>query len=265
MQFSLFNSLQEPFSFSFSFGKRRMESAEDPLLVKYLISSLEFNRFQYFEAKCEELSKELENLKLQQSQQTGTGEYVIVPPNEDTIETPVLKKVSDTSKPLIHYSSPLKKNDENDEFDEAALLHLVPCEYKQNASTLLEKLKDRGAELTWNSSGTVYLDQISIPNTNFFLIFPHLFQKTFPKKAINGLVEVRKKLLSMGLSKYFILDHFKELIPTEDSTPSLKALGSGAEEVSDNNQKELAEGFMDQTTLSEKSENWWFIGKKLIY
>jgi hypothetical protein len=53
-----------------------MESDEDPLLVKFLISSLEFEKLKYYETKYHELTKEVENLKSQKTQ-LGLGNFVV--------------------------------------------------------------------------------------------------------------------------------------------------------------------------------------------
>lgn len=242
-----------------------MENGEDPLLVKYLISSFEFEKLKYFEAKCAELSKEIEKLKLEKLQ-TGKGECVVIPPNHDSIETPVMKKLQ-TSEPLINYSVPLQKSDENDEFDESALLHLVPFDHKASALALLKKLDDHVAELTWNSSGTVYLNQISIPNSNFFLIFPHLFQHSLPKKRICGLLEVRNKLISMGLSKYFLLNPIKEsLMSTEISDDPKTKLNEESNDLTGGSS--AAHNVVEEKDLAKDSKmpnNWWYIGKRSIF
>jgi hypothetical protein len=180
-----------------------MESDEDPLLTKFLISSLEFEKLKYYETKYPELTLLVEKLKLENSQiqQVGSGNFVILSNALDQLETPVLQEHPNSDKPLINYSVPIIKNDDNDNFDESALLHLIPEKDKFNAKCLLSKLETRGSELTWNSSGVVFIDNISIPNSNVFMIYPHLFQKCLPKREISGLKEVIQKLDDMGLKK----------------------------------------------------------------
>jgi hypothetical protein len=85
-----------------------MESDEDPLLVKFLITSLEFEKLKYYESKYHALTKEVENLKSQITH-LGLGNFVVVQNNSDQIETRPLKEVESTAKPLINYSVPLKK------------------------------------------------------------------------------------------------------------------------------------------------------------
>ena len=201
-----------------------MESDDDPLLVKFLISSLEFEKLKYFETKCSELSAELEKLKLHNSEQLGGGNYVVESNSTDSLKTATLKEVNDGQKPLINYSVPLSKNIDYDHYDESALLHLVPQKDQFSANFLLQKIDDRGSELTWNSSGTVFIDKVSIPNSNMFYIYPYLFKKSMPKLKIAGLKEVVKKLEIMGLSQFIALNN-KEF----HNTNSINIMeGSGA-------------------------------------
>ncbi len=178
-----------------------MESDEDPLLVKFLISSLEFEKLKYYESKCHELSAELEKFKLNNAEQADGGKYVVGPNVIDSLETPALSEVTDTGKPLINYGVVITKNDDN----ESALLDLVPEKEQFIAKFLLHKIDERASELTWNSSGVVFIDKFSIPNSNFFVIYPYLFRKFMPKKVIPGLKEVLQKLQVMGLDQYTVL------------------------------------------------------------
>ncbi len=224
-----------------------MESEEDPLIVKYLVSSLEYDKLKYFETKCAELTKEIEQLKLSMSEQIGSGECVVILDDNNEIAKPLLKTVDNTENKAINYSDIIKKNDDNDQFDESALLHLVPDDCKRNAKLLLTKLNDRGTELTWNSSGLVYIDQTSIPNSNFFLIFPHLFQKCFPNAKIDGLLEVKNKLIFMGLFDLVKLQDTSDVIG--GSAMSIENLVSRSE-----HNAEIEE------TMLEDSFPWYYIG-----
>lgn len=202
-----------------------MESDDDPLLVKYLISSLEFEKLKYYEAKCHELTVEIEKLKQNNSDQVGGGNYVVKSGLFNSLQTPMLIEKQETEKPLINYSVPIIKNDANDGFDECALLHLVPQEHQLKAKSLLQEIDSRGSELTWNSSGVVFIDRISIPNSNFFIIYPHLFQKAFPKREIPGLKEVINKLKIMGLSHFIGLNSSSN---DSDQNPDLTVFMQGA-------------------------------------
>ena len=218
-------------------------SNDDPSVVKYIITSDEYDRLKHFEVKCQELFEEIKSLKeLQSNAQTGKGDYIVID-NDVKDFNSVTKIVPNNEKPLINFSVPLIKNDENDDFDEQSLIYLVPSEHKSNAKVLLEELKQRGNELTWNSSGIVFVNQVSIPNSNMFYLFPYLFFKNFPVKKVEGLFEVESKLREMGLTKYVLINN-----ANQSSTDNTKGRGE---------QDLLA--ISDREQLGETFK-WYFIG-----
>ncbi len=250
-----------------------MESEEDPLLTKFLISSLEYEKLKYFETKYRELTLLVEKLKLENSEQTGRGNYVVESNSLNKLETPTLEETDkDSSKPLINYSVPIVKNDDNDDFDENALLHLIPEKNKLNAKCLLQKIDTRGSEITWNSSGTVFIDNVSIPNSNVFLIYPHLFQKCLPKREIPGLKEFIKKLDDMGLKKFTCVsihcknsDAFNSLTETI-ATDMDQSVGLGQSTLQETSQSSpiIETNRLDETNakLQSDAENnhWYYLG-----
>lgn len=133
----------------------------------------------------------------------------------------------------IPYPNPILNDDLNDNFDETQLLALVSKSAKVKAKALLEQFDERGNELTWNSSGTVFIDQVALPQTNFFVIFPLLFKRT-KSINVNGFKDVVLKINEMGLSHYI-------------STKKVKT--------SINEQKPLS-----QNNDPEQNIPWWYIG-----
>lgn len=104
--------------------------------------------------------------------------------------------------PPQNFGIPKIKDDFNDKFDEQRLIRLVSKNHRKSAKFVLDQLNERGAELSYDSQGTVYIDQISLPQANMFEIFPNLF-KTYKKTSkIEGYQEVFKKLEVMGLRKF---------------------------------------------------------------
>lgn len=101
--------------------------------------------------------------------------------------------------PPIPFDTQVFQNDMNDSFDQKHLLNGVPSRFQQKAKNLLEAFDDRANELTWDSAGNVYIDQVSIPQANIYKIFPKLFQTRKPKR-LPGLQDVIKKITEMGLS-----------------------------------------------------------------
>ncbi len=218
-------------------------SNEDPSVIKYIITSDEYDRLKHFEVKCQELFEEIRKLKeLSSKSQTGKGDYFVVTESKDE-KTPVLNIVPNSDEQLINFSVPLIKNDDNDDFDEESLLYLVPQEHKNKAHMLLSELKSRGNELTWNSSGIVFINQIAIPNTNIFYLFPYLFQKHLPKKKIEGFTEVQGKLINMGLSNYL------------EKNENMNSLS-----INPNNFTGNGLDSMKQSETVVVSNHWYFIG-----
>ena len=74
----------------------------------------------------------------------------------------------------------------------------VPKPFKKKAATLLQIFDERPNEITWDSSGNIYLDEQSLPGSNIFDLFPYLFRKRSPK-SLTGLSDFVEKLKSMGL------------------------------------------------------------------
>jgi hypothetical protein len=119
------------------------------------------------------------------------------------------------------------KTDENDVFDEKRLLNGVPLKSKNDAKILINNFDQRGNELTWNSNGVVFIDQVAIPKSNIYEIFPLLYRSRKNFKAIPGLLETVNKIELMGLSSYIKI---KSIQPKPEPQPSVK------------------------------STNWWYIG-----
>lgn len=150
---------------------------------------------------------------------------------------PVTAKAEDVeNKPTLPFPNAILKDDFNDNYDENQLLSLVPNSFKTKAKQLLEVFDERGNELTWNSSGTVFIDQVSIPQSNFFIIFPFLFKRLKPKR-LPGFEDVVEKINQMGL---------KELIFKRSFMTKRHQL------VHSNN--------VTQNNDPEQNVPWWYIG-----
>jgi len=103
----------------------------------------------------------------------------------------------------------------------------------------LRQFNLRPNELTWNSNGVLYIDQISIPNSNIFELLPLLFKAKISKNKKNvGFEAFVKKIFDMNLdylilSKNFPLDFEKETSETE---------------------------LLSKNKESQKNIQWWYIG-----
>jgi hypothetical protein len=93
-------------------------------------------------------------------------------------------------------------------------------------------MNERSFELTWNSSGIIFIDQISIPNSNIFVLFPYLFKAKRPKNLV-GFEDFYNKIHKMGLS---------DLIYKKPQTYSAN--------------KETKKNISQST---QESDNWWFL------
>ena len=75
---------------------------------------------------------------------------------------------------------------------------MVLPKYRRQAATLLHQFDTRGNELTWNSNGTIFIDQTSIPNSDIYVLFPYLFKQKHPKH-LSGFDDFINKIKDMGL------------------------------------------------------------------
>ena len=102
----------------------------------------------------------------------------------------------------------------------------MPPRFRTQANTLLEQFNNRGDELTWNSDGVIFIDQISIPNSDIFVLFPYLFKTKHPKD-LKGFDDFIGKITEMGLSHLIVK---KAILP----------------------QKNLVK-------MKESKSNWWYL------
>ncbi len=81
------------------------------------------------------------------------------------------------------------------------MLKLIPKGNKKPAKLLLNEFNARGNELTWNSNGTLFINQVSIPGSNMYFLFPLLFKKK-RSSDLPGLVQLISKINDMGLGDF---------------------------------------------------------------
>ena len=109
----------------------------------------------------------------------------------------------------------------------------MPQKYRKNASSLLQHFNSRPNEVTYDSSGIIYIDTVAIPNSDIFVYFPYLFKAKHRKNLI-GFSDFKQKIIDMGLSKLI----FKSEKNFEVYTKSEKKAKSNGD---------------------DKEINWWFI------
>lgn len=140
--------------------------------------------------------------------------------------------ISSTNPPANHFDNQIVQNDMNDKFDQDKLLKLVPKQSKQKAVALLKAIDNQSNQLTWDSSGVIYCNQESIPNSNIYVWFPFLFKKRIPK-FLEGFNDFLTQLELMGLTHL-------------TSHQSHKGHGLKSE--------------VKNLKLTEKTQNWWYLG-----
>lgn len=147
----------------------------------------------------------------------------IVLKREPSASTPV-----SANQPLALYDVNFRKNDANDAFDERELLRHVPLKEQPKAKLLLSFFNRYPEQVTWDSDGIIYIDQVPIPNSNIYKIFHCLFKSVnvgrfvgnastfsaadpFITNAQFGLDELMQKIESMHLSHLILRK--REAIP----------------------------------------------------
>jgi hypothetical protein len=124
------------------------------------------------------------------AEQIGKGEA------EDLLPV-VPEEVQLVNNAPMSFSSPQQKSVFHDESDDAKLIHSVPEKYRDRALTLLTSLNKNSLSFDYNTRGEVFIDQISLPNSNIFTIFPALFVRSQIRPP--RLSEVATKIAILGL------------------------------------------------------------------
>jgi hypothetical protein len=113
----------------------------------------------------------------------------------------------------------------------------IPPRFKQHGLQLLSAFNNRGNELTWNSNGTLFINQTAIPKSNVFEIFPILYKVKKPLKAIPGLLECISQINQMGLGEFIVQKNSKNTVASKFVKPeSIKS------------------------ESSQSLPHWWYIG-----
>ena len=170
---------------------------------------------------------DLVSQKLQPVMTTGWQNYSLSEPSVPMV-------VSADTTPPLHYSQKIEKSEQHDSFDKKRLLKYVPSTSRVQASRLLQEIEERNNEINFDSNGIIFIDQISIENSDMYHVFPFLFKKRHPKN-VAGFQELIKKIEEMGL---------QDLIKNKVSVSKV--------------QDKKAKLVINR----EKSEkvNWWYLG-----
>ena len=118
--------------------------------------------------------------------------------------------------------------------DVERLLKLAPAKYRSQAAALIRQFQNRGNELTWNSDSVIFIDKVSIPQSNIFALFPYLFKHKHPK-TLNGFQDFVQKIREMQLQHLIVTKTGQSISPQVSTQVS-------------------------NADLSRNSQNWWYLG-----
>ena len=141
------------------------------------------------------------------------------------------------SEPPKLYDFTRTKSDLNDRADEKKVLHCVPKKHWPNAIRLIQAFEQNPNSLTYDCSGTIYVDQTAIPESNIFLFMPQLFKKKVSK--LPGFADFVAKISDMGL-QHLITYQIK-------AVKLVSAKKSGGGQIPD-------------FSANPNNDNWWYIG-----
>lgn len=156
---------------------------------------------------------------------------------------------------MQNYDVSIHKNDDNDVFDENELLRHVPESQKAKARVLIQFCNEYPEQITWNHDGVIFIDQVSIPNSNIFKIFHCLFGKPCASSSSDlktGLDELLYKIKSIHLDYLISFKAGKGL-----SVPSSSKLEKTASSAKSSQKDELPDLSSDD---SSNDLPWWFLG-----
>ena len=131
-----------------------------------------------------------------ENSQLGEGLNTI---NSDLLN-PLPIEIDPKTDPLPFVPIIIHKSKEHDQFDHTALIAKLPKLYQERATKLLEVFDNHADQITFNETGTIFLNGTAVVNSNFFQILPYLFS-TKPKRPLPGFNELVTQICSMGYGK----------------------------------------------------------------
>ena len=96
-------------------------------------------------------------------------------------------------------STVIQKSQLNDNFDNERLINSVPLLFRARAEKLLKDLLPFSSDISFTSSGTIFINQNSLPSSNIYQIFPYLFKPVKSPDNYPNLLEIATKIASLGL------------------------------------------------------------------
>ena len=156
--------------------------------------------------------------------------YNLGPPAQVSTENP-------NTRPPLAFAISHPKDDLNDKYDEVHLLKTIAPKFRRQAQILLKEFDKRPNQITWTGDGTLLIDQVSIPKSNIFVIFPLLFKASKRAIQLPGFEDLVLKINEIGL------DH---LIKCKVAQPKFAP------------KKSVTSSLTSDTSKSKTK--WWFLG-----
>lgn len=120
-------------------------------------------------------------------EQIGLGDLLQESPVESFMDT-----TPEPSLPLV-----VHKNQQHDQFDHQSYIEKLPKQHQKRATELLIVFDNNPSDITFDEQGIVYIDQKSLPNSDFFKLLPEFF-KVKPNTKLPGFDELITKVASLG-------------------------------------------------------------------
>ena len=119
--------------------------------------------------------------------------------NSDLLN-PLPKEVEPETDPLIFGAIISHKSSEHDKFDHSSIISKLPKAYQERATKRLEVFDNHPSQLTFNETGTLFINGNVISQSNFFNLLPHLFSHK-PKTFLPGFNQLVTQICSIGYGK----------------------------------------------------------------
>ena len=105
---------------------------------------------------------------------------------------------------------------------EHQLIGLLPASKKQNGEALYRLIRDRSSNLTWDSVGTLKIDNNIIGRTNIIDIIVDLLNQRGSPIPPTGFSDILKYLKDINIPKHLIKNKYRQAVLTStNSTPIL--------------------------------------------
>jgi hypothetical protein len=167
-------------------------------------------------------------LQTSQEPQSGSGA------NDLAAQVPLPVEIEDHEP--ISGEALYSKSDENSKFDENILLQKISSKNVSKARALLKAFDEDPNTITWDSNGVVFINGVSLANSNMFILLPELYKQS-PNKKLPGFLELATEIATLGLGHLIAKGILRGL---QRPGPM-------------NNQSQIYQDL-------KITDNWWFIG-----